>query len=189
MDFEMNTSFSTQDNDNSSISCYSICDYSSEGKIVDGIIDILNLLVEQNKGLKNYLKLVKKQEKSIFSMKSIPTISLKDYLERVISYSKIENNTLITSLIYIDRLCQKTKLILTPYNMHRIIFTSILLSLKYNEDLIYNFSFYSKIAGINVKELKKLESEFVKLINFSLYVETEQFEKYKQSLIGCYENL
>ena len=73
--------------------------------------------------------------------------------------------------------------------MHRIIFTSILLSLKYNEDLIYNFSFYSKIAGINVKELKKLESEFVKLINFSLYVETEQFEKYKQSLIGCYENL
>ena len=189
MDFEMNTSFSTQDNDNSSISCYSICDYSSEGKIVDGIIDILNLLVEQNKGLKNYLKLVKKQEKSIFSMKSIPTISLKDYLERVISYSKIENNTLITSLIYIDRLCQKTNLILTPYNIHKITFTSILLSLKYNEDLIYNFSFYSKIAGINVKELKKLESEFVNLINFSLYVEREQFEKYRQSLIGCYENL
>ncbi len=189
MDFEMNTSFSTQDNDNSSISCYSICDYSSEGKIVDGIIDILNLLVEQNKGLKNYLKLVKKQEKSIFSMKSIPTISLKDYLERVISYSKIENNTLITSLIYIDRLCQKTNLILTPYNMHRIIFTSILLSLKYNEDTLYSFSFYSKIAGVNVKELKSLESEFIKLIDFSLYVEAEQFEKYKQYLLDCYEKL
>ena len=66
MDFEMNTSFSTQDNDNSSISCYSICDYSSEGKIVDGIINILNLLVEQNKGLKNYLKIVKKTRKNYF---------------------------------------------------------------------------------------------------------------------------
>ena len=96
------------------------------------------------------------QEKSIFSAQSIPTISLKDYLERIKIYSQVENNTLITSLIYVDRLCQKTNLILTPYNIHRIIFTAILLSLKYNEDLIYDFSYYSKIAGVSVKELKKL---------------------------------
>ena len=189
MDFEMNNSFSTQDNDNSEISFYDNCDYSSEEKIFHGIINILDLLIKKNKDLKNYLKIVKKQEKSIFSSKSIPEISLQDYLKRIISYSQIENNTLITSLIYIDRLCQKTKLILTPYNMHRIIFTSILLSLKYNEDTLYSFSFYSKIAGVNVKELKSLESEFIKLIDFSLYVEAEQFEKYKQYLLDCYEKL
>ena len=189
MDFEMNTSYSTQDNDNSILSIKSICDYSSEVNVIDGIINILNLLIKQNKNLKNYLKLEKKQEKSIFSAQSIPTISLKDYLERIKIYSQVENNTLITSLIYVDRLCQKTNLILTPYNIHRIIFTAILLSLKYNEDLIYDFSYYSKIAGVSVKELKKLESEFINLIDFSLYVEKEQFEKYKHYLFECFDNL
>ena len=62
----MNTSYSTQDNDNSILSIKSICDYSSEVNVIDGIINILNLLIKQNKNLKNYLKLEKKTRKKYF---------------------------------------------------------------------------------------------------------------------------
>ena len=66
-----------------------------------------------DKELPNYSQKLKKQEKSIFNAKKIPKISLKEYLERIKFYTEIENNTLIISLIYIDRLLQNTNLILT----------------------------------------------------------------------------
>ena len=39
---------------------------------------------------------------NLFSLDSIPSISLRDYLNRIISYTNIESSTLISSLIYID---------------------------------------------------------------------------------------
>ena len=68
--------------------------------------------------------------------------------------------------MYIDRICQISSVILTPYNIHRIIFVSILMAIKYNEDICFEFEFYSKIAGIPMKELKSLEREFIDLIQF-----------------------
>ena len=43
--------------------------------------------------------------------------------------------------------------------------------------------YYSKIAGVSLKELKKLESEFVSKINFELYINEKDFEKYREYLI------
>ena len=85
------------------------------------------------------------------------------------TYIEAEDNTLILSLIYIDRIIEISS-ILTPYNIHRIALVAILISLKYNEDECYGFGFYATIAGISVKELKKLEREFIDLIKFKLYV-------------------
>ena len=182
MQCELNQSYSTIDN--SIISESNHCVNSFENKTSEEIINILNLFIEKSKELPNYSQKLKKQEKSIFNAKKIPKISLKEYLERIKFYTEIENNTLIISLIYIDRLLQNTNLILTPYNIHRTLFTSIILALKYNEDINYDFSYYSKVAGISIKELKKLESEFFYLIDFSLYVQTEQFDKYKEYLLN-----
>ena len=43
--------------------------------------------------------------------------------------------------------------------------------------------YYSKIAGVSLKELKKLESKFFYKINFELYINENDFEKYKEYLI------
>ena len=81
--------------------------------------------------------------------------------------------------MYIDRLNQISSILLTPYNIHRIIFVAILLAIKYNEDICFGFDFYAKIGGIPVKELKKLESDFVYLIKFQFFIDKDDFEKYK----------
>ncbi len=64
---------------------------------------------------------------------------------------------------------------------------AILLAIKYNEDLQYDFNFYSMIAGIPMKELKYLESEFTCLIKFNLYINDEDYRDYKSNLddIDC----
>ena len=92
---------------------------------------------------------------------------------------KYGKNTLITGLIYIDRLCQETNITLTYYNIHRIIFTSILLSIKYNEDKYYKDRYYADIAGVSIKELNYLEYIYVKMIHFQLYVNDKIFKRYK----------
>ena len=82
------------------------------------------------------------------------------------------------SLIYIDKICLKKDIILTKYNVHRILFSSILASIKFNEDKIYDNLFYSKVAGISLKELNVLENKFMEIIDFELYISKEVYEKY-----------
>ena len=118
---------------------------------------------------------------------NIPSISIKDYLLRIQNYTEAEESTFIIALMYINRLNKIGKIYLTPYNIHRIVFVAILLAIKYNEDLQYDFNFYSMIAGIPMKELKYLESEFTCLIKFNLYINDEDYRDYKSNLddIDC----
>lgn len=155
----------------------------SSVKINNALIENINLIllsiIEENKNLKNYNEETIKHKKLVFYSSNIPSISIKDYLYRIQSFSEVEDNTLILALIYIDKICQKENIILTEYNIHRILFASILIAIKYNEDIIYENNFYTKIAGITAKELRRMEIQFLKLIKFELYADKNIFEKYK----------
>ena len=59
------------------------------------------------------------QKKSIFNSKKAPPISLLDYLDRIIKYTKLEESTLLIALLYIDRFCELSELKLSELNVHR----------------------------------------------------------------------
>ena len=139
----------------------------------------LTSILDSNKNLENYSEILNKQSRMVFSSNIIPNISLQDYLIRIQTYSNVEKSTLIISLIYIDRLCNKANITLTYYNIHRILFSAILLSIKYNEDSFYDNKYYAQIAGVKTKELKTLEYNFAKMINCAFYVSEEDYEKYQ----------
>ena len=151
-------------------------------KLIESISQTLCTILENNKKMADYKEIVKKQSKVAFSANLIPKISIKDYLIRIQTYSNIEKSTLIFSLIYIDRLCHNSDVKLTYYNIHRILFSSILISIKYNEDSYYDNKFYSEIAGVKLKELKVIEYTFLELNDFNVYVNKAEFERYKQKL-------
>ena len=117
-----------------------------------------------------------------FSAYTIPNISIKDYLIRIQNYSLMEESTLILSLILIDHMCKKSNIVLTPYNIHRILFSSVIISIKYNEDSYYDNNFYAQIAGIKPNELKLLEYKFLELNDFDVYVTDVEYEQYEQYL-------
>jgi len=150
-----------------------------DDKLIKAISITLTSILDQNKNLDNYKEVIKNQSQSVFSANFIPNISIYDYLERIKTYSKAEKSTLIISLIYIDRICNKAKITLTYYNIHRILFSAVLLGIKYNEDCYYDNKYYSKIAGVKLKELKILEYNFIKLLNCELYVNRELYDKYQ----------
>ena len=129
------------------------------------------------------------QQKMSFNTNNIPNITIQKYLERIFKYTEAEESTFIIALIYIDRINQISNIIITPYNIHRIIFISVLLAIKYNEDITFDFDYYAQVAGISIDELKSLEIEFVCLVKFKLYINKEQFDNYKSFLdeIDCEE--
>ena len=147
--------------------------------LINKINKILLLVLEENKKLKNYQEKILTQRNLSFTSFKKPSLSIKDYLYHIQNYTKAEDNTLIIALMYIDRLSDISSIIITPYNIHRIIFVAVLLAIKYNEDICFGFDFYAKIAGVSKKELKKLESEFVYLIKFKFYIDKNDFEDYK----------
>ena len=148
-------------------------------KLINSISNALTTILEENKKLDNYKEILKKQSKMVFSANSIPNISINDYLTRIQLYSGIEKSTLILSLIQIDHICKKTELILSYYNIHRLLFTAVLISIKFNEDTYYDNKFYAEIAGVKLKELKMLEYTFMALNDFNIFINHEEYEQYK----------
>ena len=146
--------------------------------LIESISETLTTILEENKKLENYKDILKSQNKMIFSSNSIPNISIKNYLIRIQTYSCIEKSTLVLSLILIDHLNKKSELVLTYYNIHRILFGAILISIKLNEDSYYDNKFYSQIAGVSLKELKIIEYTFLELNNFNVFVGSKEYEQY-----------
>jgi len=157
--------------------------YENKNSVSYNISVTLMQLISENMQKDNYKEKLKKQKKQIFTSKTIPKISVSDYLLRITKYSNISDEILIIALIYLDKLCKKNKIMLNSYNVHRLLFTSILISIKMNSDKIYKNSYYSKISGINPKELCIMEYEFIYLSGFMLNIKTDIYEKYKSFLI------
>ena len=150
--------------------------------ITQSISQILIDVIRNNKKIKVYANLLKKQKKLPFNAQYVPSISIANFLERIVQYTKVEEQTLISSLIFIDRLCNEGEIMLTEFNVHRIMFTAVLLSIKYNEDQIFNMEYYAQICGLKKEELKKLEFSFCTLVKFNFYIQQTEFERYQNYL-------
>ena len=151
--------------------------------LINSISNTLNTILEKNKKLSNYEDILKNQSKMYFSSYTIPTITIKEYLKRIQIYSGVESSTLILALILIDKMCKRSGILLTYFNIHRILFSSLLISIKYNEDSFFNNTFYSQIAGIKPEELQLLEYTFLEYNDFNVFVKDFEYVQYEKYLI------
>ena len=88
---------------------------------------------------------------------------------------------MILGLIYLDRICLKNILI-SKYNIHKLLFVSILLAIKNNEDQIYKNDYYCEVSGINLSDLCLMEYNFAILLNFNFYVNDYEYNLYKNAI-------
>lgn len=154
----------------------------SSKKIIEQISFKLFQKSSENHLTKNYRKMLKKQSKQIFTSQFIPKISVSDYLNRIVNYTKIEESTLIIAFIYLNRFCEKQSILLNEYNTHRLIISSIMASIKYNEDTRFNYSFYSTIGGTDKNNLINLEKEFLYGLDFDMFIDQKTYESIEKSL-------
>lgn len=114
----------------------------------------------------------------IFYLEKVPPISLNSYIKRLVKYSGMDISSLILSIIYIDMFCIKYKYILTLNNIYRLLLSSCLLSIKFNEDITVDTKTYADIAGVTVRDLNNLELNLYVLLDYKLTVEDDYYQQY-----------
>ena len=145
--------------------------------LIKEIASTLNEIVIENRQGR------KKPEFDSFFSKKLPDLNLLKYLERFFKYSKIEPSTMVFSIIYIDRVCNEANYILSVNNIHRLLLTSLLISIKYNEDDFFSNSHYATVGGFNLKEVNQMEHDFLALLKFNLFVSKFELQQYLNFLL------
>ena len=149
---------------------------------------IMTEIVIANSQEHGNLLCIEKQKKYSFYYENPPLLSIRNYCERVLKYTHCEESSLIISLLYTDRICEKNNFILTPNNIHKFIFIAVIMSIKYNEDECYTDSYYAKVGGVSLEEFCLLQYEFLKLIQYRLFISEGEYDKYKRYINGYSDN-
>lgn len=142
--------------------------------ILNSISKNLKVIIKENIQ-NNQMKYV---QNDIFFFKIIPGISIDDYINRIYKFTKMNISTLIMAIIYIDKFCENERYVLCMNNIHKLLLTSCLLSIKFNEDINISMKYYSEIAGIPIYDLKNLEFYLLVKLRFSFFVDYDIYQKY-----------
>ena len=143
-------------------------------QIIKSIAQNLREIIKENIR-NNQMKYIKHD---IFYICRQPPISLEDYINRIFKNTKMNISSLIISIIYIDRFSEMNGYILSLKNIHRILLTACLLSIKFNEDVNVNTKYYATVSGISVQDLNNLEFYLIVKLKFSLFVDYDTYQKY-----------
>lgn len=110
-------------------------------------------------------------------------LSFTNYFLRLIKHTNAESSSIIYALCLLDRICNNNIIKLTYNNVHKLFFTSLVISVKLLEDFTYSDSHYSKCGGVTNVELAMLETIFLKYINYDISVKDAFFNVYRNYLL------
>jgi hypothetical protein len=125
---------------------------------------------------------------SVFHGTCVPQISLEDYMKRILKYGKITHATVVSALIYLDRIMAnntagKSWLVVTDWTIHRTVLGCIVLAAKFLDDEHFNNHHMAAVGGVTNLELNALEIEMAKRLHFSFHVTSEQYMNYEDLLV------
>ncbi|KAJ0961821.1 hypothetical protein J5N97_029649 [Dioscorea zingiberensis] len=108
-----------------------------------------------------------------------PAISVRAYLERIFKYAGCSTSCYVVAYIYLDRFAQRHPSIpFDSLNVHRFLITSVLLAVKFLDDLYYNNAYFAKVGGISLMEMNFLEVDLLFGLGFELNVTPITFSSY-----------
>ncbi|KZT31888.1 hypothetical protein SISSUDRAFT_959083, partial [Sistotremastrum suecicum HHB10207 ss-3] len=108
---------------------------------------------------------------------SLPPITIQDYLIRIMTYSPVPNNVLLSIVVYIERIVARTRehpefqsFRICALSIHRLVITAITISSKYHCDNVYTNARFAKVGGLTMSHLRDLENQLLILLDFDLRV-------------------
>ncbi|KAI1428506.1 cyclin-domain-containing protein [Xylaria sp. FL1777] len=155
---------------------YELCD------VEDMVVLIANMigeLIETNDSLA-----MKSGNLTRFHSRTAPGISVLDYLQRLAKHATLTPPLLLSMVYYIDRLCALyTDFTINTLTVHRFLITAATVAGKGLSDSFWNNSFYARVGGVKVAELKLLELEFLYRVDWRIVPVPEVLEAYYKGLV------
>ena len=149
-----------------------------EIKIISSLSKIINKTFKKNLKKIKHIPFSNKIKKDKFFSLYIPTISIYDYIYRIIKYTQIHISTLIISFVQLNNYLKKSKNYLSLNNFFNLFITSCLINAKFYEDNYCPLSFFAKVGGVSIEELESFEFEFCNKLNFSFYISEDLYIQY-----------
>ncbi|VWU48831.1 cyclin, putative [Hepatocystis sp. ex Piliocolobus tephrosceles] len=116
-----------------------------------------------------------------FHASEVPSISIEKYIERINKYIGCSNECFVLLMIYLDRIIKIHKdITLSLLCIHRLLITAAMISAKYFDDSYYSNAYYAKVGGITTKEMNKLEATFLDLLDYKLFVSSQEYDLYRK---------
>jgi len=118
-----------------------------------------------------------KQPSNFEKCPSVETIF--HFLNTTFKVEKLSPEPGIMCLIYLNRMMEKTNLILTPTTWRRAVLSTLILSSKVWEDLaVWNVDFIELFPNVTVKDLNKLERVVLESIEFNVSIKASEYVKH-----------
>ncbi|KAH9616024.1 hypothetical protein KSS87_014842 [Heliosperma pusillum] len=144
------------------------------------IVSILASVLEKN--IHTNEKMLKRSRTkdivTIFHGTRAPTLSIRRYINRVFEYSKCSPSCLVLAYVYLLCFIQQTNSYVTSLNVHRLLFTCVLVAVKFLEDEHFDNSYFAKIGGISRTEMNNLELKLLSTLDYRLQVSVDTFDRY-----------
>ncbi|KAL4588172.1 hypothetical protein LXL04_001053 [Taraxacum kok-saghyz] len=139
------------------------------------VLSLLSSLLER-RVIKN--ETTQTKEVTAFHGSRAPTLTIKEYIDRIFKYSSCSPSCFVVAHVYMDRLIDGGNVNLTSLSVHRLLITSIMLAAKFIDDAFYNNAYYAKVGGVTTSELNRLELKFLFGLDFRLHVSVGTFGRY-----------
>lgn len=122
---------------------------------------------------------------SLFGTTTLRPEGYEHFLREILKRSRCSIPALQVTLFYLSKLQQQIKSRLMTNNSHlmcpkKVFLLCLILSFKYNHDSNYSFKAWTKISGLSVEELKLLEIDILKNLDYNLNLNNDSFTQWVQ---------
>jgi hypothetical protein len=124
-----------------------------------------------------------------FHARTVPLISIHEYLVRIHRYCPAPNHVFVALLVYFDRLDRLAAdatgygFVVDSFNIHRLIIAGFSVASKVFTDVFYTNDRYAKVGGVTRAELNQIELQFVLLNDFRLRILEQEMQHYAEQLV------
>lgn len=104
--------------------------------VMSKLITFLSSLLQRAAESNDLNRRFQPQKISVFHGLTRPTISIQNYLERILKYANCSPCCFIVAYIYLDRFTQRQPALpINSFNVHRLLITSVMVAAKFMDDM------------------------------------------------------
>jgi hypothetical protein len=108
-----------------------------------------------------------------------PGMNIDAYLKRIRKYFLCSDECFVLALVYIDRVSKiDPSMTVCALTGHRLLFTSVMLAAKFQDDTYYSNAYYAKVGGLSLSEVNMLEAAMLKQLDWKMLVSPKVYELY-----------
>lgn len=102
------------------------------------------------------------------------------FMRNVLDKMQLTTECIVISLIYLEQVMITGQIEIRQNNWRPLVFTAILLASKFWEDVIwFNVDFVDNMELYPLKSINRMESEFISLCDYNIYVSAEKYFQYQ----------